>query len=65
MPKMRIPQYIEKNTHFLNVQQILAYAKKEDTSVYRDKSTFCKSTTNTSLGQKCGYLSIYRRIHIL
>ena len=58
MPNIRIPKYIERNPHFVNEKQILAYAKKEDTSVYRDESTFCKITTNTSLCQKRGYLSI-------
>ena len=58
MSKMRIPQYIERNAHFVNVQQILAYTKDEDTSVYRDKSKFRKNTTNTRLCQKQGYLNI-------
>ena len=40
MPKMRIPQYIDRNPHFVKLLPILAYAKNEDTSVYRDQSTF-------------------------
>ena len=36
--------YMENNPHFVKLQQIVAYAKNEDTSVYRDESTFRKIT---------------------
>ena len=52
MPKIRIPQYIDRNPYFVKLQQILAYAKNEDTSVYGGEYTFRKNTTNTSLCQK-------------
>ena len=39
MPKMRIPKYIERKTHLVKLQQILEYAKNEDTSVYREEYT--------------------------
>ena len=54
MPQLRIPHYIERATHFVNVQYILAYVKTEDTSVYREESTFRKILTNTRLCQKIG-----------
>ena len=46
---MWISQYIERDTDFVNVQQIVAFAKNVDTSVYREENTFRKITTNTSL----------------
>ena len=49
---MRIPQYIDRNTHLVKLQQILAYAKNKDTSVYIEEYTFGKITTSTSLCQK-------------
>ena len=45
MPNMRIPQYIERNTHLVKLQQVLAYAKNEETSVYREGYTLGKFTT--------------------
>ena len=48
---MRIPHFIERNTRFAKLQQLLAYANNEDTSVYRQESTFQRITTNTSLCQ--------------
>ena len=48
---------MEKNPHFVKLQQIPAYATTEDTSVYREEYTFRKCTTNNSLCQKRGYLS--------
>ena len=44
MPKLRIPQYIERNTHLVKLQQKLAYVKNEDTSVYREEYTLGKIT---------------------
>ena len=52
MPNIRIPKYIERKTHLVKLQQILAYAKNKDTSLYREEYTFGKITTNTSLCQK-------------
>ena len=52
MPKMRIPKYIERKTHLVKLQQILEYAKIEDTSVFIEEYTFGKITTNTSLCEK-------------
>ena len=39
---MRIPKYIEGDTHLVKLQQKLAYAKNEDTFVYRHEFTFRK-----------------------
>ena len=36
-----------------------------DTSVHRDVSTFRQPVTIQSLGQKCGYIPVQRRIHIM
>ena len=44
--------FIEMNTYFVKLQQIIAFPQHEDTSVYRDESTFRKIDRNTSLGQK-------------
>ena len=48
-----------KNPHFVKLQQLLAYAKNEDTSVYKEEYTFGKITTYTSLGQNED-TSVYR-----
>ena len=45
-------QYIVGNPHFVQLLQILAYAKNEDTSFLIEEYTLSKITTNTSLCQK-------------
>ena len=39
---MRKPQYIDRNPHFVKLQQIVAFAKHRDTSVYREEYTLVK-----------------------